>query len=285
MVIATAETNKRYYWLKLKDDFFKQKEIKQLRKMAGGDTFTIIYLKMLLRSLRDNGRLYYEGIEQDFVSELALDLDEEVENVKLTVAYLMSKGILMQGNADEYELITVGEMAGSEGYSAERMRRLRSRKLLASQSDTYVTASDEEIDIEIEKREKSKSKKHTRKSFVPPTVDEIRAYADSIGYNLDAQFFFDYYNTAGWKRSDGKPVLNWKQTMQSWKKRDEGKQTQGRSKEWKNPALAYQQREYTDDMFGDDFYYNVIEEYGDKKKDKADDQYDGYIDLDKYGEG
>ena len=73
--------------------------------------------------------------------------------------------------------------------------------------------------------------------------------------------------------------------MQSWKKRDEGKQTQGRSKEWKNPALAYQQREYTDDMFGDDFYYNVIEEYGDKKKDKADDQYDGYIDLDNYGEG
>ena len=60
---------------------------------------------------------------------------------------------------------------------------------------------------------------------------------------------------------------------------------QGRSKEWKNPALAYQQREYTDDMFGDDFYYNVIEEYGDKKKDKADDQYDGYIDLDNYGEG
>lgn len=285
MVIVTADTNKRYYWLKLKEDFFTQKEIKQLRRMAGGDTFTIIYLKMLLRSLEDGGRLYYEGIEQDFVSELALDLDEEVENVKLTVAYLMSKKILIQGNEDEYELLTAGEMTGSEGYSAERMRRLRSRKLLASQSDTYVTASDEEIDIEIEKREKSKSKKHTRKSFTPPTVDEIKAYADSIGYNLDAQFFFDYYNTAGWKRSDGKPVLNWKQTMQSWKKRDEGKQTQGRSKDWKNPALDYKQREYTDDMFGDDFYYNVVEEYGDKKKDKADDQYDGYIDLDKYGEG
>ena len=39
---------KRYYWLKLPDDFFRQKPIKKLRRIAGGDTYTIIYLKMLL---------------------------------------------------------------------------------------------------------------------------------------------------------------------------------------------------------------------------------------------
>ena len=31
---------KKYYWLKLKEDFFRQKEIKKLRKIAGGDTYT-----------------------------------------------------------------------------------------------------------------------------------------------------------------------------------------------------------------------------------------------------
>lgn len=36
---------KRYYWLKLPDGFFRQKAIKKLRKIAGGDTYTIIYLK------------------------------------------------------------------------------------------------------------------------------------------------------------------------------------------------------------------------------------------------
>ena len=188
--------------------------------MAGGDTFTIIYLKMLLRSLRDNGRLYYEGIEQDFVSELALDLDEEVENVKLTVAYLMSKGILIQGNADEYELMTVGEMAGSEGYSAERMRRLRSKKLLASQSDTHVTASDE--DIEIEKREKSKSKnKSNEKSFTKPTSDELNAYALEIDYNLDSEAFLDYYNQNGWVVGKYKTKMrDWKAAVRQWKRND-----------------------------------------------------------------
>lgn len=44
---------KRYYWLKLPDDFFRQKPIKKLRRIAGGDTYTIIYLKMLLVSLKN----------------------------------------------------------------------------------------------------------------------------------------------------------------------------------------------------------------------------------------
>lgn len=43
---------KRYYWLKLPDGFFRQKAIKKLRKIAGGDTYTIIYLKMLLVAMK-----------------------------------------------------------------------------------------------------------------------------------------------------------------------------------------------------------------------------------------
>lgn len=244
--MSTTDTNKRYYWLKLKEDFFTQKEIKQLRKMAGGDTFTIIYLKMLLRSLRDGGRLYYEGIENDFVSELALDLDEEVENIKLTVAYLMAKGILVQGSGEEYELLTASEMTGSEGYSAERVRRFRSKQQLALQCNDAVTACNEEIDIEKEKREKSKrkSKKNAPKQFVPPSVDEVKAYADSIGYKIDAQFFIDYYQSANWIKGNGEPVVNWKQTIQSWKKREQTQQ-QGRPNGWHNPALDYDQRDYT----------------------------------------
>ena len=41
-------SNKKYYWLKLKEAYFDNPKIKMLRKIAGGDTFTIIYLKMQL---------------------------------------------------------------------------------------------------------------------------------------------------------------------------------------------------------------------------------------------
>ena len=46
---------KRYYWLKLKADWFSDKRIKKLRSIAGGDTHTIIYLKMMVLSLKDGG--------------------------------------------------------------------------------------------------------------------------------------------------------------------------------------------------------------------------------------
>ena len=60
---------KRYYWLKLRETFFDELEIKKLRRIAGGDTFTIIYLKMLLLSINNNGILVHEGIEEDFADD------------------------------------------------------------------------------------------------------------------------------------------------------------------------------------------------------------------------
>lgn len=220
-MIPTADANKRYYWLKLKDDFFRQKEIKQLRKIAGGEVFIIIYLKMLLRSLKDDGKLYYEGIEENFPAELALDIDEDVENTKMTVSYLQAKGILIQSSVDEYELLTAGELTGSEGYSAERMRRLRGKKLLASHSDAPVTASDEE------KREKSKEQETRDKSkeeckrFTKPTLEELQAYAKEktwTAQEFDAEAFRDFYESKGWRVGDN-PMKDWKAACRNWVRR------------------------------------------------------------------
>ena len=82
--------NRRYYWLKLKEDFFTDKRIKRLRKISGGDTYTIIYLKLLLLSLKDSGKLYYDGVETDFIKELALTIDEKEDDVMVTVNYLVA---------------------------------------------------------------------------------------------------------------------------------------------------------------------------------------------------
>lgn len=143
---------KRYYWLKLPDDFFRQKPIKKLRKIAGGDTYTIIYLKMLLISLKNEGKLFFDGVEENFAEEVALELDEEEENVKVTVRFLMAQGLLQLIDESEYELTECSRMVGSESASAERMRRLRDKK--ASQCDIGVTQqlhlSDVEKEIEIE---------------------------------------------------------------------------------------------------------------------------------------
>ena len=54
-------SEQRYYWLKLNKDFFKSKRIKKLRKLAGGDTYTIIYLKMQLLAISENKILWIFG--------------------------------------------------------------------------------------------------------------------------------------------------------------------------------------------------------------------------------
>ena len=79
---------KRNYWLKLKEDFFTQLQVKKLRKIAGGDTYAIIYQKILLFSIKTNGYVIFQGIEKTFAEELALILDEEVDNIKITLEFM-----------------------------------------------------------------------------------------------------------------------------------------------------------------------------------------------------
>ena len=151
---------KRYYWLKLPDGFFRQKAIKKLRKIAGGDTYTIIYLKMLLVAMKQDGRLYFEGVEATFYDELALDLDEEVENVRVTVMFLIQQDLMQLIDETEYSLSECAKMTGSESTSAERMRRLRDKK--ASQCDIEVTEPLRigDVEKEIEKDKEKDNQKH-----------------------------------------------------------------------------------------------------------------------------
>lgn len=168
---------KRYFWLKLHKDFFQRKEIKRLRKIAGGDTYTIIYLKMLLRSIMSEGKLYFDGLEEDFAAEVALDLDESEENVQITITYLLNSGLLEMRSDDEYYLPDTKNSTGCETAVAARVRRHR-EKQKALQCNTDVTQVkhlcngeiekekeiDKEIDIEIEHRDRDITISTTREN-------------------------------------------------------------------------------------------------------------------------
>ncbi len=149
------KTNKKYYWLKLKEDFFTQPRIKKLRRIAGGDTYTLIYLKLQLLSLKNAGALLFEGIEDTFIEELALTIDEDVENVKMTVMYLVEHGLMEEVNPDEFVLPETIKNIGSETASTIRSRKSREKKKLL-QCNTNATICNTEIDIDIEKRDREK---------------------------------------------------------------------------------------------------------------------------------
>lgn len=186
-----AEGQKRYYWLKLQNDFFSRKEIKRLRRIAGGDTLTIIYLKMLCRSLKENGKLYYDGLDNDFVSELAMDIDEDTENVQITVNYLIKTGLLEQIDEVEYTLKDAESNTGSETAAAGRMRRCRAKKVAEMRNNVtqelqvgYVEKEiekDKEIEEEKEKdKEIDKEIEEEKEEERPSSSDILKMYGDSI---------------------------------------------------------------------------------------------------------
>jgi hypothetical protein len=53
--------------------------------------------------------------------------------------------------------------------------------------------------------------------FVKPTPQEVQAYAQSIGYSLDAQSFCDYYEAKGWMIGKSK-MRNWQAAVRTWKR-------------------------------------------------------------------
>lgn len=116
---------KKYYWLKLMKDFFTQPKIKKLRRIAGGDTYTIIYLKLQLLSIDNNAVLEYQEIENDFIEEMALTIDEDVENVKVTINYLIAQGMMEKVDDHHYILVETLKSIGSETSKAELMRKKR----------------------------------------------------------------------------------------------------------------------------------------------------------------
>ena len=143
--------NKRYYWIQLAQDFFKSKEMKLLRKIAGGDTHTIIYLKMMLISLEDGGHIYYDGLADNLAEEIALVIDENVEDIKITLIFLESKGLLTKINDRDYFLEQVPEMVGSETASTRRSRKHRELRGLHCNTIATTCNGDIDIDIDIEK--------------------------------------------------------------------------------------------------------------------------------------
>lgn len=223
----------RYYWLKLKSDFFDSKRIKKLRAMAGGDTYLVIYLKMQLKALKTDGVLEFTGIEEQFADELALDLDERPDDVRVTLLYLLQYGLCECSDNVHYVLPWVAENTGSEAGSAKRVREFRERQAL--QCNAPVTQvkrignveKEKEIDTEIDKD-------NTRVGrFKPPSLEEVKAYCEERQNGIDPQTFIDFYTSKDWMIGKNR-MSDWRAAVRTW----ERNRTEKRKS---NPALKYKQ--------------------------------------------
>lgn len=173
---------KRYYWIQIEKDFFRNKEIKFFKNIAGGDTYTVIYLKMLLKSIDGEGKLFFEGFEKTFAQELALDIDEEEKNVEFVVGYLISKGLLVEHNFEEYELTSFKSMVGSETAAASRMRRMRAKKSVTKLQDVTPEFAP------VTERREEKEKRREEKDILSSNLDDVKTIISYLNEKAGTQY-------------------------------------------------------------------------------------------------
>ena len=156
--MAKKKKGKRLWWLKLPKDFFTSNNvIKKMRKLPGGDTYVVITLKLLLLSLDNDFRIYYEGIEDTFPKDIALTLDESPEAVEFTLRMLLQQGWIVEEFADVLMSPKSQELAGSESESAKRVRDYRER-IKGEDSALLPLHCNENVTLEKRREEKSRSR-------------------------------------------------------------------------------------------------------------------------------
>lgn len=236
-------TGKRYYWLRLYDDFFTSKRIKKLRRMAGGDTYTIIYLKMQLTAMKNDGILKWTGLEDNIADELSLDLDESPDDIKVTLAFLLSCGLAETSDNVSYYFPYSVCNVGSEGSSAKRMRDFRQRQKAlnspeTSQCDAGVTPSLQTSDGEKEKEKEKEIDKETDKdSAGAPAKQQTRhkygtyqnvLLSDADYEKLKSEFPTDFNErierVSEYVAMNGKKYKNFLAVIRNWARRDTPKE-------------------------------------------------------------
>lgn len=225
--------NKRFYWLKLQEDFFEDETIRYIEEQENGIKYSNFYLKLCLKSLRTNGkliRLVGEMLIPYDVKSLASLTGVDVDTVRCAMALFEKIGCVKVLDSGELFISQLSELVGSETDKAKMMRRLRASEKVTLLPECYP---DKEIEKEQDKDTKSKSKsesenicrKRPTRAFVPPTVEEVEEYARSRNSKVDPKRFWEYYNAGEWKDAKGQPVKSWKQRFITWEGRENGNRT------------------------------------------------------------
>lgn len=171
--------NKQNNWLKFKIDFFASLPMKKIRKIAGGDSYIIIYQKLMLLTVNSEGHYHLDGIENTIEEELALIIDEDVDNVKIAVNILKSLNLIEQNNNMIF-LNQVPALIGKNNDSSLRVAAYRERKKLECNALQPLHVTESNAPRERERGDKEIEKKQN-KTNATKVADVVEFNFDEMG--------------------------------------------------------------------------------------------------------
>ena len=222
--------NKKYYYLRLKDNFFDSDELKILESMKDGYLYSNILLKLYLRSLKNDGKLVVNDRIPYNAEMLASVTGHQIGTVKQALSIFKDLGLIDVLENGAIYMLDIQNFIGKGSSEADRKREYRQRietdrtnvqTNLRQISDKNPPEIEIELEIEkeIEKEIDSSAKSTTtkRKRFEKPTLSEVKQYCIERGNKVDAQHFYDYYESNGWKVGKNS-MKNWQAAVRTWEK-------------------------------------------------------------------
>lgn len=161
--------SKKFYWLKLKRDFFKRHDIRIIEEMPNGKDYVLFYLKLLLESIDHEGSLRFSDTIPYNEQMLSVVTNTNVDIVRSAMKLFVELGMMSICDDQTIYMAEVDKMIGSavDNDGANRVRRFREKqKHLALQSVTDSVTEDNErkreeidkdIDTDIENERKSEN--------------------------------------------------------------------------------------------------------------------------------
>ena len=247
----------KFFWLKLKKDFFKRHDLLNLRSMENGLTFEAIFIHLMTEAIDHEGYLRYSDKKAYTARTLAPLASTDEKTMKEALeAFEDLELIEIKKDGTIFVPLSVENM-GSDTTWAEKKRQYReklkteegqtedkprtSRGQKEDMSDKSIEYRDKSIenrDKKIEKDERDKSLS-SKKREIPTKNDVIRfAHAQKIDRIIDADQFWNFYTDQEWK-IQGEDIKDWKSLLMKWA---------SNVKDRKNVVeIPYMENEYSDE--------------------------------------
>lgn len=233
-------SDKRYYWLKLKRDFFKRHDIRIIEAMPNGKDYILFYLKLLCESIDHDGNLRFSEKIPYSETMLATLTDTNVDIVRSAIKVFSELGMMEVLDDGTYFMSEVERLVGSETDWAVKKRIYRENHPVIedktrTKKDNVRQEKEKELEKELEKDIKVRR-------FTPPTPEEVQQYCSESGHYIDADAFVDFYSSKNWMVGKNK-MKDWKSAVRNWERRDKEKPHTERTNRFNN---FEQQREEID---------------------------------------
>ena len=238
-------------WVKITTGMFDNRKIKHLRRLPDGNNIVLIWVMLLTMAGRCNagGMIFLTENIPYTPKMLADELDFEENTVILALQALEQLQMIVTDGScfriagwEEYQNVEGLDKIREQTRKRVAAYRERQKKgglpapegcnATSNVTVTHGNAAEEEKEEDKDIRNKNEymgdpadapeRKRYARKPFIPPTVEEVRAYCTERGNSVDPEAFVDFYASKGWMIGKNK-MKDWKAAVRTWEQGDKRK--------------------------------------------------------------